>query len=51
LQSEKIAPRAAHYDQTAEFPWDNVNAINELGLNTMFIPEEYGGAPSPTLVI
>ena len=45
LSREKIAPRAAHYDQTAEFPWDNVKAINELGLNTMFIPEEYGGAP------
>jgi len=42
---EKIAPRAAHYDKTAEFPWENVNAINALGLNTMFIPEEYGGAP------
>lgn len=45
LAREKIAPRAAHYDQTAEFPWDNVKAINKLGLNTMFIPEEYGGAP------
>lgn len=45
LAREKIAPRAAHYDQTAEFPWDNVKAINALGLNTMFIPEEYGGAP------
>ncbi len=45
LSRDKIAPRAAHYDQTAEFPWDNVKAINELGLNTMFIPEEYGGAP------
>ncbi len=45
LSREKIAARAAHYDQTAQFPWDNVKAINELGLNTMFIPEEYGGAP------
>ncbi len=45
LARERIAPRAAHYDKTAEFPWDNVKAINELGLNTMFIPEEYGGAP------
>jgi alkylation response protein AidB-like acyl-CoA dehydrogenase len=45
LAREKIAPRAAHYDKTAEFPWENVNAINALGLNTMFIPEEYGGAP------
>jgi alkylation response protein AidB-like acyl-CoA dehydrogenase len=31
LAAEKIAPRAAHYDKTAEFPWDNVKEINNLG--------------------
>ncbi|MDO9025788.1 acyl-CoA dehydrogenase family protein, partial [Zwartia sp.] len=45
LARERIAPRAAHYDKTAEFPWENVADINALGLNAMFIPEEYGGAP------
>ena len=45
LAREKIAPRAAAYDKSAEFPWDNVQEINALGLNAMFIPEEYGGAP------
>ncbi len=45
LAREKIATRAARYDATGEFPWDNVKAINELGLNAMFIPERYGGAP------
>lgn len=45
LANEKLAPRAADYDRSAEFPWDNVRDINELGLNAMFIPEEYGGAP------
>ena len=45
LCRRQIAPRAADYDRTGEFPWDNVRAINELGLNAMFIPEEYGGAP------
>ncbi|KWF24852.1 acyl-CoA dehydrogenase family protein [Burkholderia pseudomultivorans] len=39
-----IAPRAEQYDRSAEFPWENVRAINELGLNAMFIPEAYGGA-------
>ena len=39
-----LKPRAAHYDETAEFPWDNVRAINALGLNSMFIPSEYGGS-------
>jgi alkylation response protein AidB-like acyl-CoA dehydrogenase len=45
LATDVIAPRAAHYDRTAEFPWDNVEAINALGLNAMFVPEAYGGAP------
>jgi len=45
LAREEIAPRAADYDRSAEFPWDNVRAINRLGLNAMFIPEAYGGSP------
>jgi len=44
LATERIEPRAEHADRTAEFPWDNVHGINELGLNAMFIPEAYGGA-------
>jgi acyl-CoA dehydrogenase len=46
LAEDVVAPRAAHYDRTAEFPWDNVEAINALGLNAMFVPEAYGGAPA-----
>lgn len=45
LAKNNIAPRAADYDRNAEFPWQNVHDINELGLNAMFIPEQYGGAP------
>ena len=41
----EIAPRADAYDRKAEFPWENVRAINALGLNQMFVPEAYGGAP------
>jgi acyl-CoA dehydrogenase len=44
LSRDRIAPRAAQYDATSEFPWDNVKDINALGLNAMFIPEAYGGA-------
>jgi alkylation response protein AidB-like acyl-CoA dehydrogenase len=45
LAREQIAPHAEHHDRSAEFPWENVKAINALGLNAMFIPEAYGGAP------
>jgi acyl-CoA dehydrogenase len=45
MAEEVIAPRAEAYDRSGEFPWDNVKAINELGLNAMFVPEPYGGAP------
>jgi acyl-CoA dehydrogenase len=43
LAEKTIKPRAAQYDETANFPWDNVREINALGLNSMFIPEAYGG--------
>ena len=44
LAEDEIAPRAAAYDRSGEFPWDNIRAINALGLNAMFVPEAYGGA-------
>jgi alkylation response protein AidB-like acyl-CoA dehydrogenase len=44
LARERIMPRAAAYDRSGEFPWDNVRDINALGLNAMFVPEAYGGA-------
>ena len=44
LARNQIAPRAEHYDRTGEFPWENVRAINALGLNAVFVPEAYGGA-------
>jgi alkylation response protein AidB-like acyl-CoA dehydrogenase len=45
LARDVIAPRAAAADRSSAFPWDNVRAINELGLNGLFVPEAYGGAP------
>lgn len=45
LCRDQIAAKAEHVDKTSEFPWENVRAINDMGLNAMFIPEEYGGSP------
>jgi alkylation response protein AidB-like acyl-CoA dehydrogenase len=44
LARDQIAARATAYDRAAEFPWANIEAINALGLNAMFVPEAYGGA-------
>ena len=45
VADEQIAPNAARYDASGEFPWENVETLAALGLNAMFIPEAYGGAP------
>jgi alkylation response protein AidB-like acyl-CoA dehydrogenase len=45
VSAEVLAPNAERYDRTGDFPWDNVKALNALGLNTIFIPEVYGGTP------
>jgi acyl-CoA dehydrogenase len=44
LARNEIAPRAEGYDRTGEFPWENIRALNRLGVNGMFVPEQYGGA-------
>lgn len=36
---EEIAPKAAHYDRTGEFPWDLLKKAHELGLLSVSIPE------------
>jgi alkylation response protein AidB-like acyl-CoA dehydrogenase len=44
LADDKIAPRAAEIDRTAEFPHDVHEALARAGFNAVHIPEEYGGA-------
>jgi alkylation response protein AidB-like acyl-CoA dehydrogenase len=43
LADEKIAPRAAEVDETAEFPWDVYKELVRADLHAVHIPEEYGG--------
>lgn len=45
VSAELLAPNAERYDRTGDFPWDNVKALNALGLNAIFVPEAYGGTP------
>lgn len=44
VANDVLAPNAERYDRTGEFPADNIAALNALGLNAIFIPDEYGGA-------
>ncbi|MEZ5660417.1 MAG: acyl-CoA dehydrogenase family protein [Burkholderiaceae bacterium] len=43
--AEVIAPNAARYDAQAAYPEASMAAVNELGLNGLFLPEAYGGSP------
>ena len=44
VAEDKIAPRAAEVDRTAEFPWDVHDALVKADLHAVHIPEAYGGA-------
>ena len=44
FSASELRPKAAHYDETGEFPWDQIKKMSELGLMGIFVPEEYGGA-------
>lgn len=38
-----FADRAAHWDRTRTYPWENVRALADAGLMGVTIPKEYGG--------
>ncbi len=46
---KEIAPIAAQFDETGEFPIDTVRAMGEMGFMGIEVPEEYGGAGLDTL--
>src|ERR671926_326419 len=50
LARERIAPRAAEIDKTAEFPWDVVELFREHELFGILFEEEYGGLGASSLL-
>jgi len=50
LARERIAPRAAEIDRTAEFPWDVVEIYRENGLFGLMFDEEVGGVGASALM-
>jgi alkylation response protein AidB-like acyl-CoA dehydrogenase len=50
LARERIAPRAAEIDKSAEFPWDVVELYRENDLFGIMYDEQYGGIGASSLM-
>jgi alkylation response protein AidB-like acyl-CoA dehydrogenase len=46
---KEIAPIAARFDESGEFPYETIKKMGALGLMGIEIPEEYGGAGMDTI--
>jgi alkylation response protein AidB-like acyl-CoA dehydrogenase len=46
---KEIAPVAAHYDETGEFPYETVKKMAAQGFMGIEVPEEYGGQGLDTI--
>jgi alkylation response protein AidB-like acyl-CoA dehydrogenase len=51
LADEKIAPRAAEIDRTAEFPWDVKELLAAHDILSLPYPESYGGLGGELLTV
>jgi alkylation response protein AidB-like acyl-CoA dehydrogenase len=50
LSRERIAPRAAEIDKSAEFPWDVVELFRDHDIFGIMFDESYGGAGASALM-
>ena len=44
IAAERIAPIAAEFDKSGEFPMETIKVLGENGLMGIEVPQEYGGA-------
>ena len=51
LTRERIAPRAAEIDESAEFPWDIVELLREHQIFGLAFEERHGGADAGALML
>src|SRR2546427_4132272 len=51
LSRERVGPRAAEIDRSAEFPWDMVELLREHDLFGLPFDEEVGGTGTGTLMV
>ena len=46
---KEIAPIAAEYDESGDFPYETIKKMGEMGFMGIEVPEEYGGAGLDTM--
>jgi alkylation response protein AidB-like acyl-CoA dehydrogenase len=51
IARERVAPHAAHYDETESYPDASIRAIVESGLYGIWVPTEYGGSDLGVLAL
>jgi butyryl-CoA dehydrogenase len=51
IARERIAPHAAHHDETETYPAESMRAIVDAGLFGIWVPEEYGGTAMGCLAL
>src|SRR5204863_8571714 len=51
LARERIAPRAAEIDESADFPWDMVELLREHDIFGLPFEERYGGSGTGALMV
>jgi alkylation response protein AidB-like acyl-CoA dehydrogenase len=49
IARERLAPLAAHVDETGEYPHEQIAVLGKQGLMGLHIPEEYGGSAAGSL--
>lgn len=49
LGRKEFAPKAPHWDQNHEYPWENLHLLRKLGFLGMTIPTQYGGQERPLI--
>src|SRR4026209_1163985 len=51
IARERIAPLAAHVDETGEYPHQQLKLLGQQGLMGLHIPEAYGGSAAGSVAV
>ncbi|MBI1847911.1 MAG: acyl-CoA dehydrogenase family protein [Candidatus Rokubacteria bacterium] len=51
ISRDRLAPTAAHHDETESYPEESMRLLREQGLMGIWVPEEYGGTDLGALAV